>query len=103
MKIVAIRSAAVVVPLAAPVAWATAKITEREYLLVWAIAEDGTFGLGYGLGSRYPGGARLFHEIVKEQLAPLAIGTDSWMTEALWASLYQRTLLLAVAGPDCAP
>jgi D-arabinonate dehydratase len=98
MKIVAIRSAVVVVPLTAPVAWATAKITEREYLLVWAIGEDGTFGLGYGLGSRYPGGARLFHDVVQEQLAPLAVGMDSWMTEALWASLYQRTLLLGRRG-----
>ena len=98
MKIVEIRSAVAVVPLTKPVAWATAAVTEREYLLVWAIGEDGTCGLGYGLGSRYPGGARLFHDIVQDQLAPLTMGTDSWMTEALWASLYQRTLLLGRRG-----
>ena len=38
-----------------PVAWATASVTEREYILVWVVGEDGSFGLGYGLGSRYPG------------------------------------------------
>ena len=98
MKIVEIRSAVAVVPLTKPVAWATAAVTEREYILVWAIGEDGTFGLGYGLGSRFPGGARVFHEIVQEHLAPLARGTDSWMTEGLWAALYQRTLLLGRRG-----
>jgi D-arabinonate dehydratase len=98
MKITEIRSAVAVVPLAKPVSWSSAAVTEREYILVWAIAEDGTFGIGYGLGSRYPGGARLFHEIIQEQLAPIAVGTDSWMTEELWAKLYQRTLLLGRRG-----
>ena len=76
MKIVDIRSAVVVVPLTRPVSWATAAVTEREYVLVWAIGEDGTFGIGYGLGSRYPGGAKAIHDIVCEQLAGEAIGTD---------------------------
>lgn len=98
MKIVEIRSAVAVVPLAKPVAWATAAVTEREYLLVWVVSEDGTSGVGYGLGSRFPGGARIFHEIVQEQLSPIALGTDSWMTEALSAALYQRTLLLGRRG-----
>ncbi len=98
MKIVEVRSAVAVVPLTKPVSWATAAVTEREYILVWAIGEDGTSGVGYGLGSRYPGGARLFHDIVQEQLAPLTVGTDSWMTEDLWARLYQRTLLLGRRG-----
>lgn len=98
MKIVEIRSAVAVVPLNKPVSWATAAVTEREYILVWVTGEDGTVGIGYGLGSRYTGGARLFHEIVQEQLAPLALDTDSWMTEALWARLYQRTLLLGRRG-----
>lgn len=98
MKVVEIRSAVVVVPLTQPLSWSTAAVTEREYILVWAIGEDGTFGLGYGLGSRYPGGAQLFHDIVQGQLAPIALGSDSWMTEELWAKLYQRTLLLGRRG-----
>jgi len=98
MKIVAIRSAVVAVPLTRPISWATATVTEREYVLVWAIGEDGSFGLGYGLGSRYPGGARIFHDIIQEQLAPVVVGVDSWMTEAIWAELYQRTLLLGRRG-----
>lgn len=98
MKIVDVRSAVVVVPLSQPISWATAAVTEREYVLVWAIGEDGTFGIGYGLGSRYPGGAKAIHDIVCEQLAGEAIGTDSWMTEALWDALYRRTLLLGRRG-----
>jgi L-alanine-DL-glutamate epimerase-like enolase superfamily enzyme len=35
---------------------------------------------------------------VQDQLVPLTVGTDSLMTEALWASLYQRTLLLGRRG-----
>ncbi|CAN5358770.1 mandelate racemase/muconate lactonizing enzyme family protein [soil metagenome] len=98
MKIVEIRSAVAVVPLTKPVSWATAAVTEREYILVWAIGDDGSFGLGYGLGSRYPGGAKLFHEIVQEQLSPLVVGSDSWMTEDIWSRSYQRTLLLGRRG-----
>ena len=43
MKIVDVRSAVVVVPLARPVSWATAAVTEREYVLVWVVGEDGGF------------------------------------------------------------
>lgn len=98
MNITQIRSAVAVVPLTKPISWATAAVTEREYILVWVTGEDGQTGVGYGLGSRYPGGARLMHEIIQEQLAPLALGTDSWMTEDLWARAYQRTLLLGRRG-----
>jgi D-arabinonate dehydratase len=98
MKLVEIRSAVAVVPLTIPLSWSTAAVTEREYILVWARGEDGTFGMGYGLGSRYPGGARAMHDMVQEQLVPVAVGTDSWMTEELWARLYQRTLLLGRRG-----
>lgn len=98
MKIVEVRSAVVVVPLARPIAWATAAVTEREYVLVWATAEDGTFGIGYGLGSRFPGGAKTIHDIVQEQLAGETVGTDSWMVEGLWEKLYRRTLLLGRRG-----
>ncbi len=98
MKIVDIRSAVVVVPLSRPVAWATAAVSEREYVLVWAIADDGTFGLGYGLGSRFSGGAKLIHDVVQEQLAGETVGRDSWMTEALWERLYRRTLLIGRRG-----
>jgi len=98
MKIVEIRSAVAVVPLTKALSWSTAAVTEREYILVWAIAEDGTFGLGYGLGSRYPGGARIIHDVIQDQLVPLATGADSWMTEDLWSRAYHRTLLLGRRG-----
>lgn len=98
MKIAEIRSAVVVVPLDKPVGWATASVSEREYILLWAVGEDGSYGLGYGLGTRFPDGARLIHEIVQAQLAPVAVGTESTMTEALWEKLYRRTLLLGRRG-----
>jgi D-arabinonate dehydratase len=98
MKIVGIRSAVAVVPLTRPVSWSTAAVTEREYILVWVTGEDGTTGLGYGLGSRFKGGARLMHEIVGEQLAPVVLGGDSWMSEQLWEAMYRRTLLLGRRG-----
>ena len=43
MKIVEIRSAVAVVPLTKPVGWATAAVTEREYILVWVVGEDGSY------------------------------------------------------------
>jgi D-arabinonate dehydratase len=98
MKITEIRSAVAIVPLTKPISWATAAVTEREYILVWVTGEDGLTGVGYGLGSRYPGGARIMHDIIQEQLAGTVRGADSWMTEDLWARLYQRTLLLGRRG-----
>lgn len=97
MKIADVRSAVVVVPLAQPVAWATATVTEREYVLVWAMGDDGSFGLGYGLGSRFPGGAQAIHDFV-QQLKPEVVGTDCWMTEQLWERQYRHTLLLGRRG-----
>ena len=47
---------------------------------------------------RSRGGARLSPGVVADQLAPLARDTDSWMTGALGARLYQHTLLLGRRG-----
>ena len=89
MKIVEVRSAVAVLPLSKPVGWATAAVSEREYILVWVVGDDGSYGLGYGLGTRFPGGAKIIHDIVQEQLAPVALARSSSMTEKLWDLLHQ--------------
>jgi D-arabinonate dehydratase len=98
MKIVELRSAVVSIPLARPVGFASNTISEREYILTWAIGEDGSFGLGYGLGGRYPGGAELMHEVIQSQFSACVIGCDCTMTERLWEDMYHRTFLVGRRG-----
>jgi D-arabinonate dehydratase len=98
LRIVELRGAVAVVPLEKPLFWSTAAVAEREYVLVWAVAEDGSCGIGWGLGSRYPGGAKAIHDAIQEQIAPVVVGADAWMTEAIWSEAYRRTLLLGRRG-----
>jgi len=98
MKIVEIRSAVAVIPLRMPVAWSNVAVTEREYILVWVIADDGQTGFGYGLGSRFAKGAAFLHQAVQDLLAPVLLGQDPFMSTALWQAMYARTLLLGRRG-----
>jgi D-arabinonate dehydratase len=98
MKIAEIRSAVAVIPLRKPVAWSNVAVTEREYILVWVIADNGQSGFGYGLGSRFAKGAAFLHQAVQDLLAPVLLGQDPWMTSALWQAMFSRTLLLGRRG-----
>lgn len=98
MKITQVRSATCIVPLRKPVTFANNHVAARDYHLVWVTADNGLSGFGYGMGSRRPEGIKLLHAAAHEQLAPLILGQDPWMSEHLWEKMYRHTALLGRRG-----
>jgi L-alanine-DL-glutamate epimerase-like enolase superfamily enzyme len=94
----AVRTSVVVLPLPKPVAWANARLSEREYLFVWITTESGAEGMGFTLGSRFQGGARVLEAVVENVLTPILHGRDASEIERLWEDMYFQTLLLGTRG-----
>jgi D-arabinonate dehydratase len=97
-KIRDIFSAAVEIPLARPVRWSNVSVSTREYILCWVVDDEGNFGFGYGLGSRFPRGACLMHQAIQENLKHLAVGQDPFMNEAIWNAMYMESFLIGRQG-----
>jgi L-alanine-DL-glutamate epimerase-like enolase superfamily enzyme len=93
-----VRTSVVVVPLPRPVAWSNVRVTEREFLFVWVRTESGAEGMGFTVGSRFPGGARVIRAVVDEVLQPVLVGRDALAIERLWEDMYFRGLLLGTRG-----
>lgn len=92
----AVETISVQVPLPTPVSFATRRIAHRNYALVRIHVDDGTSGIGFCYEGNLQGGltARAIHEL----LAPLLVGEDPHLTEAIWSRLYDTTLLHGRAG-----
>lgn len=86
-----VEATAVRVPLANPPSFAGREVPAREYTLVRVTDSDGLHGVGFLHAGAI--GARLGSLAVRELLAPLLVGSDPTETEALWARMYQGTLL----------
>jgi D-arabinonate dehydratase len=97
-RIVDIETRIVVVPLPRPVAWSNVRVTHREFLFVWLRTEGGAEGMGFTVGSRFPGGARVIRAVVDEVLRPVLAGSDPAEIERLWEECYFRGLLLGTRG-----
>jgi L-alanine-DL-glutamate epimerase-like enolase superfamily enzyme len=97
-QIVEVRTSIVVVPLPRPVAWSNVRVTEREFLFVWIRTESGVEGMGFTVGSRFPGGARVIQSVVENVLEPVIVGRDAAEIERLWEDMYFRGLLLGTRG-----
>ena len=97
-RIVDVRTALAVVPLPRPVAWSNVQVTEREFVFVWVDTESGVEGLGFTVGSRFPGGALPIQSIIDHVLKPVLIGRDATEIERLWEDMYFRGLLLGTRG-----
>jgi L-alanine-DL-glutamate epimerase-like enolase superfamily enzyme len=93
-----VRTAVVVVPLPRPVAWSNVRVTEREFLFTWVRTEGGAEGMGFTVGSRFPGGAYVLRSVVDEVLRPVLVGRDPLEIERLWEEMYFRGLLLGTRG-----
>ena len=74
------------------------RLTEREFLFVWIRAESGAEGMGFTVGSRFTGGARVLQSVVENVLAPVLEGEDPTGIERLWEEMYFRGLLLGTRG-----
>jgi L-alanine-DL-glutamate epimerase-like enolase superfamily enzyme len=97
-RIAQVTTKVVVVPLPQPVAWSNVRVDEREFLFVWLTTENGFEGMGFSVGSRFPGGARVIKSVVDEVLTPVLLGRDSAEIELLWEEMYFRGLLLGTRG-----
>ncbi len=97
MKIQTLSAHAVPLPLRRPTRISTRRLDQRDYLLVYARAEDGN---EVGLGYAYAGtsGGELLALIVDEMLAPLVVGADAGDMVALWERMYRDTLLSGRRG-----
>jgi L-alanine-DL-glutamate epimerase-like enolase superfamily enzyme len=96
--IASVRTSLVVVPLPKPVAWSNVRVTEREFLFVWVETDSGAEGMGFTVGSRFPGGALPIQSMVENVLRPVLIGRDPDEIERLWEDMYFRGLLLGTRG-----
>lgn len=65
----------------------------REYVVVVIETDEGITGHGFGMTRNAPVAA-----IVERNLAPLLLGRDPLMTEALWESMYFANLPIAGGG-----
>ena len=93
MKITSVRATTCEIPLARPIVMGDLRFHAREYVLVQIGTDTGITGLGFGMTRNAPVGA-----IVERNLAPLLIGQDPALTEALWDRLYYRNLTIAGRG-----
>jgi D-arabinonate dehydratase len=95
MKIAAVESFAVSIPLKEPVAFATRVVEERDHAIVYVRTEDGTEGLGYTLGY---GGADVVAQAVESVLAPMVEGEDPRDTSRLWREMFDGTVQIGRKG-----
>jgi D-arabinonate dehydratase len=93
-----IHSAVVAIPLSRPVAWSNVTISVREYILCWVVDDEGRTGFAYGMGSRFPMGAHLMHHVIQDNLKPVVLNQDPFMSEAIWDAMYRRTFLIGRQG-----
>lgn len=74
------------IPLASSVSVSNRKITERDYVLVRLICEDGTIGVGACLDGI------LSYTAAKHVLAPKLIGRDVFDVKAIWEEMFRSTI-----------
>ncbi len=93
MRITGVRTDTCDIPLARPIVMGELRFESREYTIVTIETDAGLAGIGFGMTRNAPIGA-----IVDRNLAPLLLGADPLMTEALWERLYYRNLTIAGRG-----
>ena len=92
MKITGVESILLSIPLRRPVWISGRSIPGREYTLVKVHTDENVTGIGFVLGGV------LVHQAVKDVLAPLVVGEDPFMTEALWQRMFDKTVLMGRRG-----
>lgn len=96
MKITAVRTATLRVPIERPTKIATRVLGGRDYVLAWIETDEGVTGLGYTYAGTL--GGRIVQTCIDDALAPLLVGEDPLTIERHWARMYQETLLIGRRG-----
>ncbi len=94
--IASVAARTVRVPLDRATAFATRRVTARDYALVRVRGEDGIEGLGFCYAGS--SGGSLVSEAVRQLFAPLLIGQDPFRVEGLWQTMYQEAILQGRVG-----
>jgi L-alanine-DL-glutamate epimerase-like enolase superfamily enzyme len=95
-KILSVSVAAARVPLDRITYFSNRAVSHRDYGLVKIVSDSGAEGIGFCyVGTR---GGELLPLAVAKLLAPLLIGRDPLLVEAIWQELYQDVLLQGRAG-----
>lgn len=95
-KIKTVRARTVRVPLDHTTAFATRQVAARDYALVEIETDDGCKGIGFAYAGSSAGS--LVTQAVRELLAPIVLGEDSYRVEGLWQRMYQEALLHGRTG-----
>lgn len=93
MRITGVRSVTCEIALPRPIVMGELRFDTREYVVVLIETDEGIAGLGFGMTRGAPVGA-----IVERNLAPLLIGRDPFLTEAIGTTLTDRNLTIAGRG-----
>ena len=96
MKITAVRTAAVSVPIERPTKIATRVLGARDYVLAWIDTDEGVTGVGYTYAGTL--GGRIVQACIDDALAGLLVGDDPFAVERHWARMFQETLLIGRRG-----
>jgi L-alanine-DL-glutamate epimerase-like enolase superfamily enzyme len=93
MIITGVRVVTCDVPLPRPIVMGDLRFESREYVVVAVDTDAGVTGIGFGMTRNSPVGA-----IVGRNVAPLLLGEDPLMVEALWERIYYRNLTIGGRG-----
>jgi L-alanine-DL-glutamate epimerase-like enolase superfamily enzyme len=96
MKITAVRTATIRVPIARPTKIATRLLGGRDYVLAWVETDEGVTGIGYTYAGTL--GGRIVQAGVDDALQSILLGEDPFAIERLWARMFQETLLIGRRG-----
>jgi L-alanine-DL-glutamate epimerase-like enolase superfamily enzyme len=95
-KIESVSSCAVSMPLDKVTSFSTRTVSERHYLLVKVLGDDGAEGIGFCYVGSTAG--QLGTVAVRDLLAPVLVGEDPYRVEGLWDEMYRESMLQGRAG-----
>jgi L-alanine-DL-glutamate epimerase-like enolase superfamily enzyme len=93
MRITGVRTVTCEIALPRPIVMGELRFHAREYIVVVIETDEGVAGVGFGMTRGAPVGA-----IVDRNLAPLLVGWDPFLTEAIGTHLTDRNLTIAGRG-----
>jgi D-arabinonate dehydratase len=92
MRIAAVESLLVRVPLRRPVLLSRQTFTAREFNVVRVRTDEGLVGVGYARGGE------VVRAAAEVEVAPRLAGRDPFATETLWAELHEAASIVGRAG-----
>jgi L-alanine-DL-glutamate epimerase-like enolase superfamily enzyme len=98
VKITGVEAIALRYPLREPIRDATHDLALYELAVVRLHTDDGL--TGHGFSSATHGGGSVIAHLVREMLAPVVIGRDSFHVRGLWDEMFWRTQIVGRAGAN---